>query len=77
VAKVDEDLTKESIKEVLKLDGSSGEEYDKLLARFKKELIEERFEIFQSAVIGTLSQTPHKKLDSAHYEDILRNIMGG
>ena len=76
VAKVDEDLSKESIKEVLKLDVGA-EEYEKLLTIFKKELIEERFEIFQSAVIGTLSQTPHKKLDSAHYEDILRNIMGG
>ena len=45
---------KEKIIEVIKMDVSE-QEYVKHLTQFKKELSEERFDLFLSAVIGTLS----------------------
>ena len=36
----------------------------------------ERFKLFINALIGTLSQAPHKKLDPSSYEDIVRTLMG-
>ena len=74
--KVNDDMAKPNIKEVFISEKGEPLSDDKL-ASFKKELIEERFEILLSAVIGTLSQAPHKKLDTANYEDIVRNLMGG
>ena len=44
---------------------------------FKQKVISSRFDFFIKIVIGTLSQTILKKLDSAAYEDIVRSIMGG
>lgn len=46
------------------------------VAELHKSMSEERYRIFISAVIGTLSQTPHKKLDSANYEDLTRMLIG-
>lgn len=52
--KVNDDMAKESVKAVFKLENGDRVS-DEVFAKFKKELIEERFEIFTSAVIGTLS----------------------
>ena len=42
----------------------------------RNQAVVERFKLFINAVIGTLSQTPHKKLDPSNYEDIVRTLMG-
>jgi hypothetical protein len=46
------------------------------LTVFKEQVIVERFKLFINALVGTLSQTPHKKLDPSNYEDIVRLLMG-
>ena len=45
-------------------------------AILRNQAVVERFKLFVNAVIGTLSQTPHKKLDPSNYEDIVRTLMG-
>lgn len=67
--KVSEDLAKDTIKEVIPK--------PECLEQFKQAVVESRFDFFIKIVIGTLSQTILKKLDSAAYEDIVRSIMGG
>ena len=43
---------------------------------YKKQACVERFKLFINALVGTLSQTPQKKLDPSNYEDIVRMLMG-
>jgi len=69
-AKVDLDLSKSEIKEVI------GAKTESEMATYRDEVIVERFKLFINALIGTLSQTPHKKLDPSNYEDIVRTLMG-
>jgi len=63
-------LSKSEIKEVI------GAKTDSEMATYRDEVIVERFKLFINALIGTLSQTPHKKLDPSNYEDIVRTLMG-
>jgi hypothetical protein len=63
-------LQKPDIKEVI------GTKSEKEMAIFRDQVIVERFKLYINALIGTLSQTPHKKLDHNNYEDILRTLMG-
>lgn len=46
------------------------------MKKFREQAIVERFKLFVNALIGTLSQAPHKKLDPPNYEDIVRMLMG-
>ena len=59
------DLKRSEVKDIVGLDGKN-------LASFKEQVIIERFKLFINALVGTLSQTPHKKLDPSNYEDIVR-----
>ena len=59
------DLKRSEVKDIVGLDGKN-------LALFKEQVIIERFRLFINALVGTLSQTPHKKLDPSNYEDIVR-----
>lgn len=68
-AKVDSDLERDEIKAVVNKEGQE-------LATFKQKAKVERFKLFVNALVGTLSQTPQKKLDPANYEDITRTLMG-
>ena len=43
---------------------------------YKQQVCVERFKLFINALVGTLSQTPQKKLDPSNYEDIVRMLMG-
>ena len=63
--KVEMDLKRSEVKDIVGLDGKN-------LASFKEQVIIERFKLFINALVGTLSQTPHKKLDPSNYEDIVR-----
>ena len=67
--KVDQDCERDEIKEII---GLSGEKLD----NFKQQTVIERFKLFINACMGTLSQSPGKKLDPSTYEDIVRMIMG-
>lgn len=68
-AKVDSDLEKDEIKAVVGLEADE-------LASFKQKAKVERFKLFVNALVGTLSQTPQKKLDPTNYEDITRTLTG-
>lgn len=67
--KVDQDLANEANSVLISL---TQEEQ----TRFAEECKAERFRLYLRAVIGTVSQTPYRKLDSASYEDIVRNLVG-
>ena len=67
---MDLDLEKSEIRDVV------GITDDEKLAVFKDQVVVERFKLFINALIGTLSQAPHKKLDPSTYEDIVRTLMG-
>ena len=69
-SKVDLDLQKDEIREVI------GIEDEAKLNTFKEQAVVERFKLFINALIGTMSQAPHKKLDPSNYEDIVRMLMG-
>ena len=68
--RVDIDLQRADIKEVVGISDPAA------LDDFKEKVCVERFKLFVNALVGTLSQTPNKKLDPANYEDIVRTIMG-
>jgi len=67
--KVEMDFKRSDVKDIVSFD-------DENLALFKKRVTVERFKLFINALVGTLSQTPHKKLDPSNYEDIVRLLMG-
>lgn len=46
------------------------------MINYKEQVCVERFKLFINALVGTLSQTPQKKLDPSNYEDIVRMLMG-
>ena len=55
--KVDLDLKRQDVLEVVGIDDPAK------LKQFRDEAVVERFKLFINALIGTLSQTPQKKLD--------------
>ena len=71
---MDQDLEKSEILEVLGFakDSTSAEQ----IKDYKQQVCVERFKLFINALVGTLSQTPQKKLDPSNYEDIVRMLMG-
>lgn len=69
-SKVETDMEKSEVLEIIDIKDEAE------LTKFKEQVIVERFKLFINALIGTLSQTPHKKLDPSNYEDIVRMLMG-
>jgi len=82
------DAIKSNIMQQLPAASSAGEETEKLkvvdgdkeiekLRSQIKSLVNERFQMFLNAVVGTLSQPPNeKKMDMSIYEDFVRVLMG-
>ena len=68
--KVDLDLQKPEIRAAVGISDPAE------LAAYRDTAVVERFKLFVNALIGTLSQAPHKKLDPSNYEDIVRTLMG-
>ena len=68
--KVELDLKRSDIRDVIGIEDPAE------LEAFGREATVERFKLFINALIGTLSQAPHKKLDPSNYEDIVRVLMG-
>lgn len=67
---MDLDLTRSDIRDAINIEDPAE------LKSFRDAAVVERFKLFINALIGTLSQAPHKKLDPSNYEDIVRVLMG-
>lgn len=67
---MDLDLKRPEIRSIVGIDDATEVE------KFRNAVVVERFKLFVNALIGTLSQTPNKRLDPANYEDIVRSLMG-